>query len=96
MKIAPLADRIVVKRQDPEVRKGLIFIPETGRELPMLGEVRGVGPGRLSETGAVVVPHVKEGDIVLFGRYAGIKVTIDDEEVLIMREDEILARVIEK
>ncbi len=92
MKIRPLADRVVVKRiEEEEVKKGNIIIPDTAREKPQKGEVVAVGPGRVDEKGNRVPMEVKVGDKVIFSKYAGSEVKIDDEEYLVMREDDILA-----
>ena len=92
MKIRPLADRVVVKPFDTEEkRQGGIIIPDTAKEKPMQGKVVAVGPGKVSEGGEKIPMEVKEGDVVLYGKYSGTEVTIDDEEYLIMRESDILA-----
>lgn len=92
VKIKPLADRVVVKRiEEEEVKKGGIIIPDTAKEKPQKGKVIAVGPGRLDENGKRIPMEVKKGDVVLFSKYAGTEVKIDDEEYLIMREDDILA-----
>lgn len=92
MKIRPLADRVVVKRiEEEEVKKGNIIIPDTAKEKPQKGEVIAVGPGRVDEKGNRVPMEVKVGDKVIFSKYAGSEVKIDDEEFLVMREDDILA-----
>lgn len=92
MKIRPLADRVVVKRiEEEEVKKGNIIIPDTAKEKPQKGEVIAVGPGRVDEKGNRVPMEVKVGDKVIFSKYAGSEVKIDDEEYLVMREDDILA-----
>ena len=92
MKIRPLADRVVVKRiEEEEVKKGSIIIPDTAKEKPQKGEVVAVGPGRVDEKGNRVPMEVKVGDKVIFSKYAGSEVKIDDEEYLVMREDDILA-----
>ena len=96
MKIRPLQDRIIVKRiAEEEKTKGGIIIPETAKEKPMEGEVIAVGSGKILENGNKQSLEVKAGDRVLFGKYAGTEVKIDDVEHLIMREDDILG-VIEK
>lgn len=96
MKIRPLQDRIIVKRiEEEEKTKGGIIIPETAKEKPMEGEVIAVGSGKILENGSKQSLEVKAGDRVLFGKYAGTEVKIDDVEHLIMREDDILG-VIEK
>jgi chaperonin GroES len=91
MKIRPLADRVVVKPlEEMEMKKGSIIIPDTAKERPMQGEVVEVGPGK-NEDGKVIAMEVKKGDRVLYGKYSGTEVTIDDTEYLIMRESDILA-----
>ena len=91
MKIRPLQDRIIVKRLEGEEKtKGGIIIPDSAKEKPMEGKVIAVGPGKLNEKGTRVAPEVKAGDIVLFGKYAGTEIKIDNEEHLILREDDIL------
>ena len=96
MKIRPLQDRIIVKRiEEEEKTKGGIIIPDSAKEKPMEGEVISVGSGKVLENGTKQVPEVKAGDRVLFGKYSGTEVKIDDIEHLIMREDDILG-VIEK
>ena len=92
MRVRPLADRVLVKPLDQEEqRKGNIIIPDTAKEKPQEGTVIAVGPGRLTDSGERIAMEVKEGDRVLFGKYSGTEVTIDDEEYLIMRESDILA-----
>lgn len=92
MKIRPLQDRVLVQRiEEEEKSKGGIIIPDTAKEKPQQGKVVAVGPGRIDEKGNRVAPSVKAGDRVLFGKYAGSEVEIDDETYLIMREDDILA-----
>jgi chaperonin GroES len=96
MKIRPLQDRLIVKRiGDEEKSKGGIIIPDTAKEKPMEGQVVAVGKGRKADDGKLIGMDVKEGDRVLFGKYAGTEVKIDGEELLIMREDDILG-IIEK
>jgi len=91
MDLRPLHDRIVVKRLDEgEQRRGGIIIPDSAKEKPQQAEVRAVGAGKLLENGKRVPPEVKPGDRILFGKYSGSEVKIDGEEVLILREDEIL------
>lgn len=91
MKIRPLQDRVIVKRLEEEERTtGGIIIPDTAKEKPQQGKVMAVGKGRTLEKGGVVPPVVKEGDRVLFSKYAGTEVKVDGDEVLIMREDDIL------
>ncbi len=91
MKIKPLGDRVLVKRvEEEEVRKGGIILPDTAKEKPQQGRVIAVGTGKVDENGNRRPLEVKEGDRVLFGKYAGTEVKIDEEEYLIMREDDIL------
>ena len=93
MNIQPLFDRVLVKRLETEEKTaGGIFIPDTAKEKPVLGEVIAVGPGRMSEEGKQVPMTVKKGDIVLFTKYVGNEVPGDDDMV-IMSEDNILATV---
>ncbi len=97
IKVRPLGDRILVKRlEEDEIVKGGIIIPDTAKEKPQRGEVIAVGLGRLDDDGKRIPLDVKAGDAILFGKYAGNEVTIDDEEYLIMREDDVLAIVEEK
>jgi chaperonin GroES len=91
MKIKPLADRVVVKPlEEMEMKKGSIIIPDTAKERPMQGEVIEVGPGKV-EDGKTIPMEVKKGERILYGKYSGTEVTIDDVEYLIMRESDILA-----
>lgn len=94
MNLKPLSDRVVVKRlEEEETTKGGIIIPETAKEKPMQGEVKAVGPGKLSDEGKRMEMSVKKGDKVMFNKYAGTEIKIDGEEHLVMREDDILAIV---
>jgi chaperonin GroES len=91
-KIQPLADRVVVQALDEaEQTRGGLYIPDTAKEKPQQGRVVAVGPGKLSEQGERLQPDVKEGDTVLYGKYSGTEVTVDQEEYLILRESDILA-----
>jgi chaperonin GroES len=91
MKIRPLHDRVLVKRIEPkEVVRGSIIIPDTAKEKPQEGEVIAVGNGKLLDNGKIAPMNVKAGDRILFGKYSGSEVKIDDQEYLIMREDDIL------
>jgi len=91
VKIQPLADRIVVKRLEAEeVQRGGIIIPDTAKEKPQECEVVAVGPGKLDDGGNRVAMEVKVGDKILIGKYSGTEVKIEDEELLIMREDDVL------
>ena len=92
MKIHPLHDRLVVRRiEEKEMAKGGIIIPDTAKEKPQEGEVLAVGNGKILENGTKVALDVKVGDRILFGKYTGNEIKIDGEEVLILREDEVLA-----
>ncbi|MFW6160303.1 MAG: co-chaperone GroES [Acidobacteriota bacterium] len=94
MKILPLYDRVLLKRiEEEEVKKSGIIIPDTAKEKPQEAEVIEVGEGRVSDEGKVIPLKVKKGDRVLIGKYSGTEVTIDDEEHLIVREEEILAKM---
>jgi chaperonin GroES len=96
MKFRPLHDRVVVKRIEQEDKtKGGIIIPDTAKEKPQEGEVIAVGPGGRNEDGEIVPLDVKAGDRVLFGKWSGTEVKIDDEELLIMKESDLLG-IIEK
>jgi chaperonin GroES len=91
MKFRPLGDRVAVRRlaEDQKTRGGII-IPDTVQEKPQEGEVISVGPGALDDSGKRVVPEVKVGDVVLFGKWSGTEVKVDGEELLIMRESDII------
>jgi chaperonin GroES len=91
MKFRPLHDRVVVRRLEEEERtKGGIIIPDTAKEKPQQGEVIAVGPGARNEQGQLVALDVKEGDRILFGKWSGTEVKIDGEDLLIMKESDIL------
>jgi len=91
MKVRPLQDRILVQRiEEEETTKGGIIIPDTAKEKPQQGKVIAVGKGKVLDNGARVEPDVKEGNTVLFGKYAGTEIKLDGEDYLIMREDDIL------
>ena len=91
MNIRPLHDRVIVRRLDEErTSPGGIVIPDSAAEKPSRGEVLAVGNGKVSDNGTVRPLDVKAGDKVLFGKYAGTEIKVDGEEVLIMREDDIL------
>ncbi len=92
IQIAPLHDRVVVRRlEEKETAKGGIIIPDTAKEKPQEGEVIEVGAGRIDEKGKRIPLDVKPGDRILFGKYAGNDITLDGEELLILREEDILA-----
>jgi chaperonin GroES len=92
MKVRPLHDRLVVRRvEEKETAKGGIIIPDTAKEKPQEGEVLAAGNGKILENGTKVALDVKVGDKILFGKYSGTDIRIDGEDVLILREDEVLA-----
>ena len=92
MKLRPLHDRVLVKRieEEEEETRGGIVVPDTAKEKPQEGEVVAVGDGKVLESGEKLKMAVKRGDRVLFGKYSGTEVKLDDEEYLIMREDDVL------
>jgi chaperonin GroES len=92
MKIRPLHDRVLVKRLEGEEKtKGGIIIPDSAKEKPQEGQIIAAGPGRVNEDGKVTPLDVKKGDRILFSKYSGNDITVDGEEHMIMREDDILA-----
>ncbi len=92
MKVRPLHDRIIVQRLDEgEQKVGGIIIPDSAKEKPQQGKVIAVGAGKQNDEGKRVPLDVKEGDTILFGKYSGQEIKMDGEELLIMREDEVLA-----
>lgn len=92
MKLTPLNDRVLVKRLDSEEKTASgLYIPDTAQEKPSKGQVVAVGPGKATDDGKVIAMTVKEGDSVLFSKYAGTEIQIDGVEHLVMREDDILA-----
>ena len=92
MKVRPLHDRILVERlEEKEVKKGGIIIPDTAKEKPQEGKVVAVGNGKVNDDGKKVPLDVKAGDKILFGKYSGSEVKIDDKEYLILREEDVLA-----
>jgi len=92
MKIRPLHDRILVERlEEKEVKKGGIIIPDTAKEKPQEAKVIAVGNGKVGDDGKKIPLDVKAGDKILFGKYSGSEVKIDDKEYLIMREEDVLA-----
>jgi chaperonin GroES len=94
LKFRPLHDRVVVKRIDAEAKtKGGIIIPDTAKEKPQEGEIVAVGPGGRDENGKLIAIEVKAGDRVLFGKWSGTEVKIDGEELLIMKESDIMGVV---
>jgi chaperonin GroES len=94
MKFRPLHDRVIVRRLNAEEKtRGGIIIPDTAQEKPMEGEVIAVGPGARNETGQIVALDVKAGDRILFGKWSGTEVKLDGEELLIMKESDIMGVV---
>ena len=94
MKVTPLYDRVLLKRlEKQEEKKGGIIIPDTAKEKPLEAEVISVGKGRVSDDGKVVALEVKKGDRVLIGKFAGTEVMVNDVEHVIVREEEILAKI---
>jgi chaperonin GroES len=92
MKVRPLHDRIVVRRiEEKQTAKGGIIIPDTAKEKPQKGEILAVGNGKVLDNGTKVALDVRVGDKILFGKYTGTEIKIDGDEVLILREDEVLA-----
>jgi chaperonin GroES len=92
--ITPLHDRVLVRRlEEKEVVKGGIIIPDSAKEKPQEGEVIAVGAGKLNDKGERIPLDVKAGDRILFGKYSGNDIKIDDEEYMILKEDEILAKI---
>ena len=92
MKIRPLHDRILVKREEEkDAKKGRIIIPDSAKEKPQEGRVIAVGTGKVMDDGKKIPLDVKADDRILFGKYSGSEVTVDDEEYLIMKEEDVLA-----
>ena len=92
MKLRPLHDRVIVKRMEEERKSaGGIVIPDTATEKPMRGKVMSVGPGKVNDKGEVSPMNVKKGDKVLFGKYSGTEVKVEGNELVVMREDDIMA-----
>jgi chaperonin GroES len=92
MKLKPLHDRVLIKRlAEEEVTSGGIIIPDSAKEKPIKGTVVAAGPGKTGDDGKAIGMNVKEGDTVLFNKYAGTEIKLDGEEHLVMREDDILA-----
>jgi chaperonin GroES len=97
MKIKPLQDRVIIKRLEEEQKTaGGIIIPDTAKEKPQQGKILAVGPGKVLDDGSVRKLEVKAGEKVLFGKYSGSEVKIDGDEVVIMREDDILGIITKK
>ncbi len=91
VKIKPLGDRVLVRpMEEKEIKKGGIIIPDTAKEKPQEGEVIAVGPGKTGDDGKTIAMTVKKGDKVIYGKYSGTEVKLDNEDFLLMREDDIL------
>ena len=92
IKIKPLADRVVVQPlEETEQKKGSIIIPDTAKEKPQQGKIVAVGPGKVSDDGKKIPMELKNGDKVLYGKYAGTEVKVEGQELLVMREEDIMA-----
>tara|TARA_Y100000590_G_scaffold312961_1_gene353759 strand:+ start:444 stop:728 length:285 start_codon:yes stop_codon:yes gene_type:complete len=92
MKIKPLSDRVVVRPKEAEEKTASgIILPDTAQEKPQMGEIMAIGPGKVSDNGALIDMSVKAGDNILYGKYSGTEITVDSEDLLIMRESDILA-----
>ncbi|QPF73893.1 co-chaperone GroES [Roseateles sp. DAIF2] len=97
MALRPLNDRIIVKRSEPELKTASgIVIPDSAGEKPEQGEVLAVGPGRRTERGDYLAPSVKVGDKVIFGKYSGQTVKLDGDELLVVREEDLFAVIVDK
>ena len=97
IKVRPLHDRIIVRRiEETEQKVGGIIIPDTAKEKPQQGKVIAAGKGKLNDDGKLVPLDVKEGDLILFGKYSGQEIKLEGEDYLIMREDEVLGVIEEK
>ena len=91
--LKPLGDRVIVRPiSEEEVSKGGIILPDTAKEKPQRGEIVAVGPGKLDENGKRIAMEVKKGDKVVYAKYAGAEIKVDDEDLLILRESDILAK----
>ena len=94
MKLKPMSDRIVVRAHEAEDKTASgIILPDTAKEKPQMGEILTVGPGKTNDNGTMNKMSLKKGDKVLYGKYSGTEVNIDGEELLIMRESDILAKL---
>ncbi len=92
--LKPLDDRVVVTRTEPEkTTAGGIYLPENAKEKPQQGKVIAVGPGKLLDNGQRAKPDIAVGDLILFGKYSGAELTVDGEEVVILKESDILAKM---
>lgn len=91
MKVKPLADRVLVEvLEAEEMTKGGIVLPDTAKEKPQQAKVLAVGTGKISDEGKTISPEVNEGDVVLFGKYSGTELNVDDRNLLMLKEDDIL------
>jgi len=96
-KLQPLGDRVVIKAiEREEITKGGIVLPDTAKEKPQEGEVIAVGPGKLTEDGKRIAMEVEVGERVIYAKYAGTEIRLDDEEFIILRESDILAKKVKK
>ena len=96
MKLRPLGDRILVKRiKEEEKTKGGIIIPDTAKEKPQEGKVMAVGKGKVAEDGKLIPPEVKAGDKILFGKYSGSEIKLEGDDLIVLREDDILGIITE-
>ena len=94
MKLNPLADRVVLKAQEAEEKTASgIILPDTAKEKPQMGQIVAVGPGKTNDNGNVIPMTLKDGDTVLYGKYSGTEINVDGEDLLIMRENDILAKI---
>ena len=94
MNLKPLSDRVVVRAEEAEETTASgIILPDTAKEKPQIGTIVAAGPGKLSDSGSVVTMSLKKGDKVLYGKYSGTEVNVSGEELLIMRESDILAKL---
>jgi chaperonin GroES len=94
MKVKPLGDRVVIKPQAAEEKtRGGLIIPDTAKERPVIGEIVAAGPGRKADDGKLIPLEVKVGDKVMYGKYSATEVTIDGEDLLVMRETDVIAVV---
>ena len=94
MNLKPLSDRVVVKAHEAEEKTASgIILPDTAKEKPQMGEILGVGPGKVNDNGALNKMTLKKGDKVLYGKYSGTEVNINGQDLLIMRESDILAKL---
>ena len=97
MNLKPLADRVIVKPiEEQEQKKGSIIVPDTAKEKPMQGEIVAVGPGGVTDDGKKLPLNVKKGDRILYGKYSGKEVEVDDQKLLVMKESDIYAILVNK